>query len=106
MRQRARAQLLAAALVASLASGAGCSRQSEHAAPATTAAAKPEPTQGSLAQVALPDLDSVATPVRQQIRSANDALSRSLADASAPDPARAQRYGELGNLMLAATKPV
>ena len=104
MRHRTRGQLLLACiLVASLASGTGCSRQSEKAPSPAAATATPAPAPGSLAQVSLPDLASVAAPVQQQIRGANEALSLSLADGSASDPARAQSYGELGNLLLAAT---
>jgi tetratricopeptide (TPR) repeat protein len=99
--KRARAQLLTSALAASLAIGAGCSHPPESAPPPDSTAATPSP--GSLAEVMLPDLASVAAPVQQQIRGANDALTRSLTDASSSAPARAQRYGELGNLLLAAT---
>ena len=105
MKKMAREQVLAGALVASLASGAGCSRQSEQASPpaAAAGASTSAPTPESVVQLTLPDLTSVAPPVQKQIRGANEALSRSLADGSASDLARAQRYGELGNLLLAAT---
>jgi len=103
MRGRARAQLMAGVLIANLAGGAACSRQAEHTTPPTSTVKPDGPSQTDLAPVTLPDLASVAGPVQQQIRAANDALSRSLADASTSSVERAQRYGELGNLLLAAT---
>jgi len=103
MSPRARAQLLAGALIANLAGGAACSRQAEDTTPPASAVKPDAPSQTELAPVTLPDLASVAGPVQQQIRAASDALARSLADASTSAVARAQRYGELGNLLLAAT---
>jgi len=95
--------VLTGTLLVILASGAGCSRQSEDVPPPPTAAAPPVPTPASLAPVTLPDLTSIAAPVQRQIRDADQALSRSLADTSTSGLARAQRYGDLGNLLLAAT---
>jgi len=96
VRQRIRERVLAGALVATLPIAIGCSRQAERATP-------PSPVATALAPVTIPDLSSLATPVQQQIRAVNNALSRSLTDTSSSGLTRAQRYGELGNLLLAAT---
>lgn len=50
--------------------------------------------------VALPDLNAVAAPVQTQIRARFDAVR---ASGSAPAEQRAQQYGELGNVLSAAT---
>ena len=86
-----------------LALAAGCSNGPASAPPsATQTNLSPAPTE-SLAAVTLPDLSSVAAPVQLQIRSRYDALSTALADSSVARTDRARRYGELGNVLLAAT---
>ncbi len=107
MRQRALVQLLAGALVATFASGVGLlapvRTRPTGAGYGSDGRYHAVPTPGPLVQVTLPDLSSVAAPVQQQIRGANEALSGSLVDGSTSDLVRAQRYGDLGNLLLAAT---
>lgn len=81
----------------------GCSGRPESSAvPATATAADQQPAE-TLAQVVLPDLSSVAAPVRQQIVKAHAALTAALGNTSSPAADRAQRYGELGSVLMAAT---
>jgi len=88
--------LIAAAL------GACSGRPDSSAVPASATAAGEQRAE-TLADVALPDLSSVAAPVRQQIVKANDALTAALGSASSSAADRAQRYGELGSVLMAAT---
>lgn len=81
----------------------GCSRGPEPAVSSGTSASRPAPSPEPLAPVTLPDLASVAGPVQQQIRSRYEALGRAIEDTSVPGAERAQRYGDLGHILLAAT---
>jgi tetratricopeptide (TPR) repeat protein len=87
---------------------AGCSRESGPASAGSTPASSQSATRtsapsGALAPVTLPDLASTAVSVRDQLRAANGALETALNDMAASPSLRAQRYAELGNLLLAAT---
>ena len=61
----------------------------------------PTPSQ-SLQPVTLPHISRLATPVQQQLHDAFTALTTALEQVGTPDVDRAERYGQLGRLLLAA----
>ena len=105
---RTSARRLAYAVVCAALTG-GCSSNAEpDRPPATSANAASGTSDGAtdtapLGPVVLPDLTAVSDSVRQQIAARNSELQAGLGDASRTPADRAALYGELGNLLLAAT---
>jgi len=94
---------------------AGCSPGPERPAPAATpatasnaapsavtAAAVVPAADEPLVPVALPDLSNVAAPVRAQLRAREAVLHAALANPAASLEERAARYGQLGDVLMAA----
>ena len=73
---------------------AGCTSEESTSVP-------PTPLQ-SLQPVTLPNISRLATPVQQQLHDAFTALTTALEQVGTPDVDRAERYGQLGRLLLAA----
>ena len=95
---------------------AGCSTSPEMPAPAATPATASNATPSAvtpaavvpvadepLVPVALPDLSSVAAPVRAQLQARDAVLRAALANPAASVEERAGRYGQLGDVLMAAT---
>jgi tetratricopeptide (TPR) repeat protein len=79
-----------------------CSRAPEPSSSASPSG-RGQQAPESLPAVVLPDLASVAAPVRQQITTANDSLTAALSNSASSVADRAQRYGDFGNVLLAST---
>lgn len=89
----------AATLVCLSLTAAGCTTDPE---PTATGTASTSSAGEALAPVSLPDLEQFAPSVRRQLSAGHAALAAALAAPSATEVI-AQRYGDLGHLLLAAT---
>ncbi len=73
------------------------------ASPATAAAPAAPATDEPLVPVVLPDLSKVAAPVRAQFQARESVLRSALANPAVSVEERAARYGQLGDVLMAAT---